>query len=154
MQWSRLTRGTYSPLQRGGGDGRETLRCDDRCNSCWSNRGPIPRPRKQSQLRKSRTQSNVLVNRATEGDRLPLKRTSTALLPVAAKAQPPVGCDPAFSRVADPAREHVWSLRFVSCKLPREALMLKMRIIAGFEVAEILMLATGILLVAAIVFAI
>jgi hypothetical protein len=32
--------------------------------------------------------------------------------------------------------------------------MLKMRIIAGFEVAEILMLATGVLLVAAIVFAI
>jgi len=32
--------------------------------------------------------------------------------------------------------------------------MLKMRIMAGFEVAEILMLATGVLLVAAIVFAI
>ena len=42
----------------------------------------------------------------------------------------------------------------MSCKLAREALMLKMRIIAGFEVAEILMLATGVLLVAAIVFAI
>jgi len=32
--------------------------------------------------------------------------------------------------------------------------MLKMRIIAGFEIAEILMLATAVLLVAAIVFAI
>jgi hypothetical protein len=32
--------------------------------------------------------------------------------------------------------------------------MLKMRIIAGFEVAEILMLMAGVLLVAAIVFAI
>jgi hypothetical protein len=53
-------------------------------------------------------QSNVLVNRATKGDRLPLKRTSAASLPVAAKAQPPVGCDPAFSRVADPARAHVF----------------------------------------------
>ena len=58
------------------------------------------------------------------------------------------------SLFADPARAHVGSLRFMSCKLPREALMLKMRIIAGVEVAEILMLATGILLVAASVFAI
>ena len=32
--------------------------------------------------------------------------------------------------------------------------MLKMRIIAGFEVAEILMLMAGVLLVAAIVFAV
>jgi hypothetical protein len=32
--------------------------------------------------------------------------------------------------------------------------MLKMRIVAGFEVAEILMLMAGVLLVAAIVFAI
>jgi len=53
-------------------------------------------------------QSNVLVNRATKGDRLPLKRTSAASLTVAAKAQPPVGCDPAFSRVAEPARAHVF----------------------------------------------
>jgi hypothetical protein len=53
-------------------------------------------------------QTNVLVNRTIKGDRLPLKRTSVALLPVAAKAQPPVGCDPAFSRVADPARAHVF----------------------------------------------
>ena len=42
----------------------------------------------------------------------------------------------------------------MSCKLPREAFMLKMRIIAGFEVAEILMLMAGVLLVAAIVFAV
>jgi hypothetical protein len=35
-----------------------------------------------------------------------------------------------------------------------EAIMLRMRIIAGFEVAEILMLTAGVLLVAAIVFAI
>jgi hypothetical protein len=53
-------------------------------------------------------QTNIVVNRAIKGDRLPLKRTSAALLPVAAKAQPPVGCDPAFSRVADPARAHVF----------------------------------------------
>jgi hypothetical protein len=42
----------------------------------------------------------------------------------------------------------------MSCKLPREAFMLKMRIIAGIEVAEILMLTAGVLLVAAIVLAI
>jgi hypothetical protein len=42
-------------------------------------------------------QSNVSVNRATKGDRLPLKRISAA-----SQAQPPVGCDPAFSRAADP----------------------------------------------------
>jgi len=47
--------------------------------------------------------------RMNKGDRLPLKRTSTVSLPaVAAKAQPPVGCDPAFSRVADPARTHIF----------------------------------------------
>jgi hypothetical protein len=54
------------------------------------------------------TRSNVLVNRATKSDRLLLKRTSAASLPVASKAQPPVGCDPAFSRVADPARARVF----------------------------------------------
>jgi hypothetical protein len=53
-------------------------------------------------------QSSVLVNRATKGDRLPLKRSSAASLPVAGKVQLPVGCDPAFSRVADPAHAHVF----------------------------------------------
>ena len=48
----------------------------------------------------------------------------------------------------------VFGADFLSCELRREALMLKMRIIAGFEVAEILMLTAGVLLVAAIVFAI
>jgi len=55
-------------------------------------------------------QSNVLVNHAGKGDRLPLKRSSAASLPVAGKgkAQLPVGCDPAFSRAADPAHAHVF----------------------------------------------
>jgi hypothetical protein len=53
-------------------------------------------------------QTNVLVNRAIKGDRLPLKRTSAALLPIEAKAKLPVGCDPAFSRAADPARAHIF----------------------------------------------
>ena len=48
-------------------------------------------------------------NRTNKGDRLLLKRTSTVSLPaMAVKARPPVGCDPAFSRVADPARAHIF----------------------------------------------
>ena len=54
-------------------------------------------------------QQTVSVNRTIKGDRLPLKRTSTVSLPaVAAKGQLPVGCDPAFSRAADPARAHIF----------------------------------------------
>ena len=54
-------------------------------------------------------QQTVSVNRTNKGDRLPLERTSAVSLPVAAvKAHPPVGCDPAFSRVADPARAHIF----------------------------------------------
>ena len=54
-------------------------------------------------------QQTVSVNRTNKGDRLPLKRTSTVSLPaVAVKAPPPVGCDPAFSRVADPARANIF----------------------------------------------
>ena len=56
-------------------------------------------------------QHTVSVNRTNKGDRSPLtlKRTSTvSSSAVAAKSQPPVGCDPAFSRVADPARAHIF----------------------------------------------
>lgn len=54
-------------------------------------------------------QQTVSVNRTNKGDRLPLERTSAVSLPGAAvKAHPPVGCDPAFSRVADPARAHIF----------------------------------------------
>jgi hypothetical protein len=54
-------------------------------------------------------QQTVSVNRTNKGDRLLLKRTSTVSLPaMAVKARPPVGCDPAFSRVADPARAHIF----------------------------------------------
>ena len=53
-------------------------------------------------------QHTISVNRTAKGDRLPLKRTSAVSLPVAVKAHPPVGCDPAFSRVADPARAHIF----------------------------------------------
>ena len=51
----------------------------------------------------------VSVNRANKADRLPLKRTSPVSLPaLVAKPQPPVGCDPSFSRVADPTRGHIF----------------------------------------------
>jgi hypothetical protein len=54
-------------------------------------------------------QQTVSVNRTNKGDRLPLKRNSTVSLPaVGVKPQPPVGCDPVFSRVADPARAHIF----------------------------------------------
>jgi hypothetical protein len=59
----------------------------------------------------STAQDAASVNRTNKGDRLPLtlKRTSNVSSPaVAAKSQPPVGCDPAFSRVADPARAHIF----------------------------------------------
>jgi hypothetical protein len=53
-------------------------------------------------------QHTVSVNRTAKGDRLPLEGTSAVLLPMTVKAHPPVGCDPAFSRVADPARAHIF----------------------------------------------
>ena len=46
-----------------------------------------------------------------EGDRLSLlpKPTSKVSLPaVATPAKPPVGCEPAFSRIVDPDRAHVF----------------------------------------------
>ncbi len=53
-------------------------------------------------------QHSVSVNRTNKGDRLPLKHTSAVSWAVAVKARLPVGCDPAFSRVADPARAHIF----------------------------------------------
>jgi hypothetical protein len=52
-------------------------------------------------------QQTVSVNRTNKGDRFPLKRTSTVSLPAVAVKAPPVGCDPAFSRVTDPARANI-----------------------------------------------
>jgi hypothetical protein len=51
------------------------------------------------------------VNRTTKGDRLPLQAKVSAAAPsslVTNMRRPPVGCDPAFSRAADPARAHVF----------------------------------------------
>jgi hypothetical protein len=58
------------------------------------------------------TQADVVsVERSHKGDRLQLapKHTSTVPLPVVTTlSRPPIGCEPAFSRVADPKRSHVF----------------------------------------------
>jgi hypothetical protein len=58
------------------------------------------------------TQSDIIsVDHTHKGDRLPLasKHTSTISSPVVTTlARPPIGCDPAFSRVADPKRSHIF----------------------------------------------
>jgi hypothetical protein len=52
----------------------------------------------------------VSVNRTNKGDRLPLvsERTSKASPVVTTLSRPPVGCEPAFSRAADPKRSHIF----------------------------------------------
>ena len=58
------------------------------------------------------TQADVVsVERSHKGDRLQLapKNTSTVPSPVVTTlSRPPIGCEPAFSRVADPRRSHVF----------------------------------------------
>jgi hypothetical protein len=56
---------------------------------------------------------SVTVDRTNKGDRLPYASTSNATPPpnVAAPTppkRPPLGCDPAFSPVADPARALIY----------------------------------------------
>jgi hypothetical protein len=55
----------------------------------------------------------VSVNRTNKGDRLPREVTlnrasaiSAALM--SAARRPPIGCDPAFSPIVDPARAHIF----------------------------------------------
>ena len=56
----------------------------------------------------------ISVNRALKGDRLPQARlrksapNSSSPAMLALPRQPPIGCDPAFSTVADPARAHIF----------------------------------------------
>jgi hypothetical protein len=47
---------------------------------------------------------------ASKGDRLPLvsERTSKASPVVTTLSRPPIGCEPAFSRAADPKRSHIF----------------------------------------------
>jgi hypothetical protein len=58
------------------------------------------------------TQSDVVsVDHTHKGDRLPLasKHTSPVSSPVVTTfSRPPIGCEPAFSRVADPMRSHIF----------------------------------------------
>jgi hypothetical protein len=108
VQWNHLTRQIYSPPQR------ET-EMDGKLKAVLAVAiavGLFARafPAVVSTPGVARTaQQTVSVNRTNKGDQLLLKRTSTVSLPaVAVKAQPPVGCDPAFSRVADPARANIF----------------------------------------------
>jgi hypothetical protein len=53
----------------------------------------------------------VSVDRSHKGDRLPLvpKQTSKASSPVVTTlSRPPIGCESAFSRAADPQRSHIF----------------------------------------------
>ena len=53
----------------------------------------------------------VSVDRTHKGDRLPqaLKHTSIVSSPVVTTlSRPPIGCEPAFSRAADPKRSHIF----------------------------------------------
>jgi hypothetical protein len=53
----------------------------------------------------------VSVDRTNKGNRLPLalKHTSTVSSPVVTTlSRPPIGCEPAFSRAADPKRSHIF----------------------------------------------
>jgi hypothetical protein len=55
--------------------------------------------------------NTVSVDRGHKGDRLPLapRHTSTISSPaVTTLSRPPIGCESAFSRVADPNRSHIF----------------------------------------------
>jgi hypothetical protein len=58
------------------------------------------------------TRSDIVpVDRTHKGDRLPLatKQTQTFQSPVVTSlSRPPIGCEPAFSRAADPKRSHIF----------------------------------------------
>ena len=58
------------------------------------------------------TQAEIVsVDRTHKGNRLPLvpKQTSTVPSPVVTTlSRPPIGCEPAFSRAADPKRAHIF----------------------------------------------
>ena len=65
---------------------------------------------------KSEQTAQVSVNRANKGDRpavtptstTPLKNSSSTAMSPASPNRPPVGCDPAFSAIADPIRAHIY----------------------------------------------
>ena len=54
---------------------------------------------------------DVSVNRTNKGDRLPsgvILRHTLPLSSPAVSTAPPIGCDPAFSRAAEPGRAHIF----------------------------------------------
>jgi hypothetical protein len=56
-------------------------------------------------------QTDSAIDRTHKGDRLPLalKHTSIVSSPVVTTlSRPPIGCEPAFSRAADPKRAHIF----------------------------------------------
>jgi hypothetical protein len=53
----------------------------------------------------------VLGERSYKGDRLQVAPKHTSIIPspvVTTLSRPPIGCEPAFSRVAEPKRSHVF----------------------------------------------
>jgi hypothetical protein len=52
--------------------------------------------------------SNIVsVDHTRKGDRLPVASTVSSPM-VTTLSRPPIGCDPAFSRAADPKRSHIF----------------------------------------------
>ncbi len=59
----------------------------------------------------AQTPAAITVNHAAKGDRLPvaIKRAPAVTSPaVTTLSRPPIGCDPAFSRTAEPERAHIF----------------------------------------------
>jgi hypothetical protein len=109
VQWKHLTRRTYSPA-------KGEAEMDGKLKGVMALALAIGLiagafPAVVSTPGAAGTAQQTVSVRTNKGDRLPLRRTSTVSLPAVAAKQPPVGCDPAFSRVADPARAHIFGLQ-------------------------------------------
>jgi hypothetical protein len=55
--------------------------------------------------------ATISVNHTNKGDRLPLALKRSPVIPsptVSTLPRPPIGCDPAFSRSAEPERAHIF----------------------------------------------
>jgi len=55
--------------------------------------------------------ATISVNHTNKGDRLPLALKRNPVMPsptVSTLPRPPIGCDPAFSRSAEPERAHIF----------------------------------------------
>jgi hypothetical protein len=52
--------------------------------------------------------SVISVDRTNKSDRLPAAQKPVPTSIITTLARPPVGCEPAFSRTADPARAHIF----------------------------------------------